>query len=51
MKPTAFYRKGIFIKIKGVRQSMKIKKPLKLDLNVSDDEILDKIAVSIGQKQ
>ena len=27
------------------------KKPLKLDLNASDDEIIDKIAVSIGQKQ
>ena len=29
---------------------MEIKKPLKLDLNASDDDILDKIAISIGQK-
>ncbi len=47
----SFDRKGIFIKKRGVKQSMEIKKPLKLDLNASDDDILDKIAISIGQKQ
>jgi 1-acyl-sn-glycerol-3-phosphate acyltransferase len=45
----SFDRKGIYIKKKGIKQSMIIKQPLKIDINKSDDELIAEITKSIGQ--
>ena len=45
----SFDRKGIYIKKKGIKQSMIIKPPLKIDINKSDDELIAEITKSIGQ--
>lgn len=45
----SFDKKGIFIKKKGIKQSMHIKRPIVFDLNKSNEEIVKQIAEAIEQ--
>ena len=46
----SFDKKGIFIKKRGILQSMEIKKPLEIDYdNASVDEIVEKLQYAIEQ--
>ncbi len=45
----SFDKKGIFIKKKGIKQSMHIKKPMVFDLNKSNEDLVKQIAEAIEQ--
>lgn len=45
----SFDKKGIFIKKKGIKQTMHIKSPMKFDLEKSTDELVLQISEAIGQ--
>lgn len=46
----SFDRKGLFVKKKGILQTMEIKKPLEIDYdNISVDELVEKIEFAIEQ--
>lgn len=45
----SFDKKGIYIKKKGIKQTMHIKPPITLDLTKSNDELVAQIAEAIGQ--
>ena len=45
----SFDKKGIFIKKKGIKQSMHIKKPMVFDLNKSNQDLVKQIAEAIEQ--
>ncbi len=45
----SFDKKGIFIKKKGIKQSMHIKKPMVFDLNKSNEDLFKQIAEAIEQ--
>ena len=45
----SFDKKGIFIKKKGIKQTMHIKPPMKFDLEKSTEELILQISEAIGQ--
>lgn len=45
----SFDKKGIFIKKKGIKQTMHIKPPIKFDFEKSTDELILQISEAIGQ--
>ena len=45
----SFDKKGIFIKKKGIKQTMYIKPPIKFDLTYSNEELVEQITEAIGQ--
>jgi len=48
---TAFDNKGLRFRKKGTVLSIKIKPPLEIDYNASNDELMEQIMLSIGQSQ
>ena len=48
---TAFDNKGLRFRKKGTILSIKIKPPLEIDYNASNDELMEQIMLSIGQSQ
>ena len=48
---TAFDNKGLRFRKKGTTLSIKIKPPLEIDYNASNDELMEQIMLSIGQSQ
>ena len=45
----SFDKKGIFIKKKGIKQTMHIKPPMKFDFEKSNEELILQISDAIGQ--
>ena len=45
----SFDKKGIFIKKKGIKQTMHIKPPITFDLTNSNEELVAQITEAIGQ--
>ena len=45
----SFDKKGIYIKKKGIKQTMHIKPPLSFDVSKSNEDLVAQIAEAIGQ--